>query len=409
MKTSFLFIFLALVSSNLWAKKIQIIHINDLHSYFAEHQDGRGGYSKVKTVIDKLKSDAKENGIESIILDAGDWGEGNSYFLSNEGANSYRALGLLGVDVTIMGNHDHMMGGAILANQINKANVKTKILSANLIQTPQMNLKDIMKPTAVLEVDGLKIHIIGLSTAEPHHQGALFPGLIVPPETVMPLHAKRAKNAGADLIVALTHIGKGYDKRLAKLSKNIDVIVGGHSHDRIEEVIYQKSKSGIQVPIVQTGSFGVAVGSLIIDVKGPGKSSVVSYKLHDVTPTIEKEPIVQNFVQNAFDERNELFDGRWDEIIGTSEITIAGYQNGKSPKKASCWGEHMAEITRVGGKTDIGLYMANFTGTEFPAGNITLGMMVDNFPHFRNYGDMGWEISRFRLKGKKLKLLLRAV
>ena len=58
-----------ILSFSVESKLIQIIHINDLHSYFTGHDDGRGGYAKVKTLIDQLKEKSRRDGIPSIVLD----------------------------------------------------------------------------------------------------------------------------------------------------------------------------------------------------------------------------------------------------------------------------------------------------------------------------------------------------
>jgi 5'-nucleotidase / UDP-sugar diphosphatase len=402
-------LFLLVVSTASFAKKVQIIHINDLHSYFTGYIDGRGGYSKIKTKIDELKASAAAKGIQSIVLDAGDWGEGNSYFLTEDGSNSYKALGLLGVDVTIVGNHDHMMGGNSLSEQIAKANISTKILSANLIQTPEMNLEGVVIPETQLIVDGLKIHIIGLSTPEPHHQAALLPGFMAPPEFYVFSLAKAAKlEKKADLVIALTHLGVSHDKKIAKKSEYLDIIVGGHSHDRLEEIIWQKNNNNKDIGIVQTGAHGLAVGSLIIDVDGK-ENKVVSYKLHDINLSIAKNETVEQFMDVVLAQRNDLFDGRWDEVIGTSEITITGAFDGHTDKIATCWGQHMARIVKSSTGADVGLHLNVFAGMQSPAGPVTLGNLIDNFPHVRYFGDKGWEMSTFSLKGKILKPLLKAI
>ncbi len=101
-----------------FSKVIQIIHTNDLHSYFQGTRGGIGGYAQLKTVIDELKRDATSKGIPSLYLDAGDFGEGSSFYFSNQGVDSLRALDMLGVDVTVLGNHDFILGGKQLRNQI---------------------------------------------------------------------------------------------------------------------------------------------------------------------------------------------------------------------------------------------------------------------------------------------------
>ncbi len=69
------------VSTPISAKVIQILHTNDLHSYFQGTRGGMGGYAQLKVVIDRLKQEATEKGIPTLYLDAGDFGEGSSFCL----------------------------------------------------------------------------------------------------------------------------------------------------------------------------------------------------------------------------------------------------------------------------------------------------------------------------------------
>src|SRR6478736_2385150 len=82
------------------ARLLQIIHTNDLHSYFKGYKDGRGGYAKLKTKIEEMRADSVSKGIEVLQLDAGDFGEGTSFFLSKEGSASVEALGMLGAEIS---------------------------------------------------------------------------------------------------------------------------------------------------------------------------------------------------------------------------------------------------------------------------------------------------------------------
>lgn len=143
------------------ARLLNIIHTNDLHSYFKGYKDGRGGYPRLKSKIEELKASSLAQGIEVLQLDAGDFGEGTSFFISEEGSASVKALELIGTDVSVIGNHDHMLGGKILGDQIRKANVKTKFVSANLVQTPDMNLQGIVTPFVDIKRAGIKIRVIG--------------------------------------------------------------------------------------------------------------------------------------------------------------------------------------------------------------------------------------------------------
>jgi 2',3'-cyclic-nucleotide 2'-phosphodiesterase (5'-nucleotidase family) len=393
------------------AKKIQIIHTNDLHTYFKGYTPDRGGYYRVKTLIDQLKASAKEEGIESIVLDAGDFGEGSHYFLADEGMNSFEALKLLGVDAAVIGNHDYMFGGKVLSDQIRKVNSKTQFLGANISPTENMRLKGLLKETARFEIDGMNIDIIGLTTNSLHFVYAFSPGLIFPVAPVSRAHSLMARENNSDLVVALTHLGVSKDQKLVQEDPNIDVVIGGHSHTRLEEAVYQENSEKRLIPIVQTGAHGMAVGSLILDLKGPKDVSVESYKLYDTDESVKSDPEVLSFV-NDVDMRTkiELAEGRFDEVIGYSDFDLTGSNEfGLQDHQEGCWTGHLGNIVKEGANADVGLYLSSFAGKTIPKGPITYGNIIENFPHITKFGEKGWEVMKFDIKGWHLYSLMTAI
>lgn len=389
------------------AKLVQILHTNDLHSFFDGTRYQRGGYARLKTVMDKLRADADSKGIRSLTLDAGDFGEGTSYFLSNEGSDSLKALDLLGVDASVVGNHDFILGGPELAEQILKANISTTILSANLVNKDKMKLDGLVQDYKDFDLDGLKIRVFGLTTSQIHFQYPLKPlGSLASAVKTGIKQAEMGKKAGAKFVIALTHLGVKEDAELVSKSKDISLVVGGHSHTRLEKVKYQKNPVGKLIPIVQTGAHGMSVGALLLDIKESGEYSVVDYKLHDITPEIAEDKSVKKFVESAHKNREAYFGRSWNEVIGKSEIILSGYRNGKITEGKTCWSSHLAEMTKQAVNADLGLQIDNFQGEQIPAGNITFGDIIDNFPHFRKYGDHGWSISTSKINGLIVKKIM---
>lgn len=405
-----LLISIFLISFKSYSKRVQIIHTNDLHSYFTGHGPSKGGYYRVKSIIDELKASAQEQGISSIVLDAGDFGEGSYHFLVDDGIESFKALDHLGVDAAVIGNHDYMFGGKKLSEQITSSNISTVFLGANMAPTNSMKLEGVVFPSVRFDVDGVEIEVIGLTTPEVHFMYAFRPGLIFPPNDVSVAHSKMARDSGADLVVALTHLGVSRDKALVKADPEIDLVIGGHSHTRLESTLNVKNSDGRTIPIVQTGAHGLAVGSLIIDVKGPKDYKVVKYQLFDTDGTVQvDEEIYKYATEFEAYAQDKLSDGRWDEVIGTSDITLAGYKEGRHRNGDGCWINHLGEIVKEGSESDIGLYLGSFTGKEISPGPITIGNIIENFPHLNQYNQKGWEVAKFKIKGYKILALLMGI
>src|SRR5690606_12218173 len=178
---------------------------------------GRGGYDKVKTIIDRLRAkaltrtDLQNGGVQSLVLDAGDFGEGTSFFLVDQGVSSFKSLNELGIDAAVLGNHDHMLGIETLQEQIRRSREgfqnQAKILSANMVVMRDSRLKGLIDSSAIFNVGGVNISVIGLSTPEPHFQYPILPSFILPPIPVANEISKLARQNGAELVIALTHLG----------------------------------------------------------------------------------------------------------------------------------------------------------------------------------------------------------
>jgi 2',3'-cyclic-nucleotide 2'-phosphodiesterase (5'-nucleotidase family) len=404
-----IFILISLVFSiPSYARLLQIIHTNDLHSFFPGYLNNTGGYGRAMTKIKELRAEARNKGIEVLQLDGGDWGDGTSFFLSDNGADSIRALEMLGVDITTIGNHDHMLGGKVLGDQIRRAQVKTKFTAANITTTPEMELKGVVTPFVDVEKAGIKIRVIGLTTSDNFHEYSIRPGSIESPITVGEAEAKTAKAAGRELVIALTHIGKWQDRILANQSASIDVIVGGHSHTKMTEVDWVTNRNGKRIPIVQAWAHGLGVGSLLIDVSDSGIVKVVDYKLHEVGTPILPDPEMEEFIEKSATKRNHLFETPWDEVIGHTETPIRGYKNGMPNWSRSCWGNHMARAIRKATGSNLGIHMPSFAGVGKAPGPVTFGDIVDNQPHIHTLDESskGWEIATIYMAGWRLRPLM---
>jgi 2',3'-cyclic-nucleotide 2'-phosphodiesterase (5'-nucleotidase family) len=394
-------------STAAFSKVIQIIHTNDLHSYFQGTRGGIGGYAQLKTVIDELKADATAKGIPSLYLDAGDFGEGSSFYFSNHGVDSLRALDMLGVDVTVLGNHDFILGGKQLRNQMRQADLKTTIISANLKGKRWMGLKKVMPDYKDFDFDGVKLRVFGLTTNEIHYMYPLRPlGYITNPHKVGIKQAEKARKDNVDFTIALTHIGFEHDIKLVQKSRSIDMVVGGHSHIRLSKPELTKNLEGRLIPILQAGAHAGYVGSMIVDIQGDGQAQLIDYRMIDIMKDMPKEEGMQKFVSEAYQKRETYFGRKWDEVIGFSEINLSGNYNGQTNETNTCWSRHIARLTREVAKSELGLQFDVFQGEQIDPGNITYGDMVDNFPHFRKWGDKGWKVSRARVSGFLLKKIL---
>lgn len=387
-----------------YAIRVQILHSNDLHSHF-EGGEGKGGYARMKTMVDRLKAQAAAQGMATLFLDGGDFGEGSSFFFAENGATALRLLDDLGVDATVIGNHDLLQGGEELAVLLKRSNIKADVLAANLNDKFLNEANGLVKSLVVKSVGGVRIGIAGLTTSELHYQYAIRDtGKVKNPLKEVGRIEKMAKEAHVDFFIALTHIGSKTDVKLVERSRSIDLVVGAHSHERLDQPIMARNLNRKRIPVVQAGAHAMAIGQVIVDIDPVAKKhQLISSQVHLIPLTTAVNAQVQNKVEEAKKSREAYFGRSWDEPVGRSQISLTGHVNGRTAMKRSCWGKHLAVMLRDRAGADVGIHASGFTGETISPGVITFGDLIDNFPHFRSFGDRGWTIGTVKLPAAVIK------
>ena len=120
-------------SFGLSAKLVQILHTNDLHSYLEStiKDPKKGGHAYLKTAIEKQKYLAGRQGIPSLVLDAGDFLEGNLFFLADGGKQVMKVMNNMGYDAVVLGNHDWLMGTKQMEGYLEETAPSFPLLAAN--------------------------------------------------------------------------------------------------------------------------------------------------------------------------------------------------------------------------------------------------------------------------------------
>lgn len=249
-------------------KEIVFIHTNDTHSQIeatpknASKNADMGGVLRRKAFIDSVRV-AEKN---AILVDAGDYVQGTPYFNFFKGKAEIDLMNRMGYEVATLGNHEFDNGVDALAQML--APAKFDIVSANY-DAGNTPLGKLLKPYVIKEIDGIKVGIIGL-TVDP--KGLIdsknCKGIIYnDPIKIANELAAKLKKSGIDLVVVLSHLGLETtpgDKELAAASKDIDIIIGGHSHTLLPEAIKIKNLSGKDILIGQTGKSGLNIGLIKI-------------------------------------------------------------------------------------------------------------------------------------------------
>ena len=253
-------------------KKITILHTNDVHSHIdpfpADHprNANMGGAARRAALIENIRKE-EEN---VLLLDAGDIFQGTPYFNYYGGELEFKLMSMMQYDLATMGNHDFDNGIDGFYAQLPHA--EFEFVSANY-DFKNTVLYEIVKPYKIFNKDGIKIGIFGL--------GVELDGLVDkklyketvynnPIEVAQDMSKILKEEQKCDLVICLSHLGYSYknepykvsDLELAKKTKNIDLIIGGHTHTFLEKPVVEKNSEGKDVLINQVGCYGINLGKI---------------------------------------------------------------------------------------------------------------------------------------------------
>lgn len=250
-------------------EKITILHTNDTHSNIDPFPPNHpkypnmGGISKRFELIQKIRE--KEEYV--LLLDSGDFFQGTPYFNKFGGILELKLMSKLGYDAATMGNHDFDggMDGFMKAKQF----ADFPFLCANY-DFSQTILKDQTQKNVILKKGDISIGIFGI--------GIELKGLVpndkfgetqyLDPIETANTEAEYLKKKGCDIIICLSHLGFEYnnekvsDRILARNTKNIHLILGGHTHTFLEQPVEENNLINETVIINQVGWAGLQLGRI---------------------------------------------------------------------------------------------------------------------------------------------------
>ena len=448
-----LFLFL-----NAEAKIIQILHTNDIHSQFKHtfFDPAVGGYARLKTIIEQEKQNAEQEGIPTILIDAGDFLEGGLFYIAQSGKASFKLHNSMGYDVVTLGNHDYLMGITALNQLLGevKDQIDFTLLAANIdfnfeindyikspgmmlasrdivehlsiykyISTPTVTrnkfpfLNDMVKSSFIKKIDDLNICFIGVTSDEKYYKWKFLQEdvniddpILTAIQEAKALHKRKIP---CHYTIALTHIPLEDDLKLAKKSKRIDLIIGGHSfddhtlaHDIITLNDPKINSNKNNPPILKAGSSASFLGKILIDIDPhTHNNKIISHQLipiKDVTP----DPKVASLVDEAErDIKDEYTPFNLDEHLGYLEV-------GQNDNANFIWSSFIAESIRDITLSDAGIndshmvnYLGNYIKGYFPLSRFDVWNSYPRFFEFEN--KYGWNIYVLKIHGIILKKIIK--
>jgi len=266
------------------AKHLTILHTNDVHSYIdpfpATHpkNPNMGGVARRAALIESIK---KENP-NVLLLDAGDVFQGTPYFNYYGGELEFKLMSMMQYDLATMGNHDFDNGIDGFYAQL--PNAKFDFVSANY-DFKNTILAGVVKPYKIFDKNGIKIGVFGLGVElnglvdKKNYKETVYNDPVAVSQDMARILRHEQK---CDLVICLSHIGYQYkndpdkisDLKLAALTKDIDLIIGGHTHTFLDKPTIVKNADGFDVLVNQVGCYGINLGRIDFYLeKGKSKSA----------------------------------------------------------------------------------------------------------------------------------------
>lgn len=382
-------------------EQLVILHTNDTHSLI-DPDNGEGGVLQRKALIDSIRK-AEKN---VLLVDAGDMVQGTLYFKFFKGDVEYPLMNMTDYDIRILGNHEFDNGLEEMAKYYK--DVKAHRLAANydFSDTP---LKGMFDPYVIKKVGGKKIGFIGINIdpanliSRENYEGMRFKDVI---ETVNSTAQYLKNDKKVDLVVLVSHLGvkrdndKINDYDVAKASKDVDIIIGGHSHTLLQPgntgvfPSLVENSEGRSVLLTQTGKYGKYLGYIKIDLDRLKKSDGRDYDYRLL-------PVTDRFPESKLDKRMAEFIAPYRHVVDSVNNRVIAYSKYdlSSDDRNGGYANWTADFARDYGKgkvdslrrsgmdippLDFALMNVGGIRHDMKRGVVTEGQMLSTFP-FSNH------------------------
>ena len=365
------------------AGKTVILHTNDVHGAIA-------GYA----YIAQLKADYEAKGAEVILVDAGDYSQGEVYVSDTKGLDAVEMMNATGYNVVSLGNHEFDYGFAQLKDNMSKA--KFKVLCADVFNADGTPIFD--ANYTYTTKSGVKIGFFGMETPETQTKAnpALIKGLTFATDDAFTKAAADQVKAlkDDDIVICVSHLGVDAESKpyrstdLYAAVKGIDFIIDAHSH-----TVMMKGENG--EPIQSTGTKFANIGVIVID---DASKKIESNSLYEIKEDTAKDATVAAAAQKIIDR----IDKEYGAVFAKSKVELNGAKapngnrdsetnNGDLITDAMLWkvmqnkegltvdADHVVAITNGGGIRDyikVGDVTKKDIKTVLPFGN-TVAVIYD--------------------------------
>ncbi|RUT46244.1 bifunctional metallophosphatase/5'-nucleotidase [Paenibacillus anaericanus] len=333
---------------------LTILYTNDLHSHF-------GAMGRISAMV---KEQRGQNEACTLLLDIGDHMDRAAPETEGTmGQANVDVLNLTGYDAITIGNNEGLTFTPELLNQA-YAGLVCPVVCGNILEIGQGKPPVWMKEDLIVHKGPFTIGLVGATVAYADFYELLGLEALDPKTTIM--KSVERLRPQVDLIVVMSHLGLPFDKELAEVVPDIDLIIGGHTHHLLEEPLYIG-----RTAITAAGKFGRYLGKFVFERdRELGKLVVREARCLPVEDGPEDHRIL-----NAIAIHKEQAEIRMQRTVAVIEEDITIDYRSESP-----FGNLLAQAVRRYTDSDLSIVNSGQLLADLPAGEITEGMLHERCP-----------------------------
>jgi len=351
--------------------RVTLLQVNDVYQFVPVDLGKSGGLARVLTLRKKIMGESRN----TLFLFSGDTISPSieSNTVQNgkmlQGRQMIEAWNLIGLDYAAFGNHEFDFGPDVLRERVRES--KFKWLGANVFDKKTGKLFADTEEFVVRDFEGVKIGIFGLLLPETLKTSQTGPDVeIGEPCAAATRVVPKIRAAGAQVIVALTHLSMSEDKQLARCS-GVDVIIGGHEHTLLE------SMAG-HAPIFKMTSDARELGQIDLNIsRSTGKLESIDWKIWPVNAGVEKDADFDPLIAKYGDLLKSL-----DEVVGQTSLKLDMRSENVRTRETNM-ADFIADVYRRSTDADVALINGGSirADTEIEPGKITRRDVLSALPY----------------------------
>ena len=311
---------------------LTILHTNDFHARFEpisaydsgcseeDNQAGEcfGGSARLMTAI----SEAKESNPNHLLVDGGDQFQGTLFYTYYKGKLAAEMMNQMGYDAMTVGNHEFDDGPEVLRGFVDA--VEFPVLMSNADVSGEELLADAIMKSTIIEKDGEKIGLIGLTPEDTDELSSPGPNVTFSdPSEAVRAEVDKLTEEGVNKIVVLSHSGYSVDQTVAENTTGVDVIVGGHTNTLLGDMEGAEGPYPTMVgdtAIVSAYAYGKFLGELNVTFDDQGKVIEASGAPIIMDAAVTEDEAVKSRIAEAAEPLDEIRN----QVVAETSAPIEG-------------------------------------------------------------------------------------